>query len=124
VAFDVYGPRDAIGRRHHVAILDDEGQLLFERLPEELGLVAAVCARLWEDFYSGPRVDGDELRQLAAELDAIGRAVADQRELLRLAAPDLEVYLTRTDILVRLGQLHALVDDALARGSGIECRSD
>jgi hypothetical protein len=124
VAFDVYGPRDAIGRRHHVAIHDDEGQLLFERLPEELGLVAVVCARLWEDFYSGPRVDGDELRRLRDELDAIGRAVADQREILRLAAPDLEVFLARTDILVRLGQLHALCDDALARGSGIECCSD
>jgi hypothetical protein len=124
VAFDVCGPRDASGRRHHVAVDDDEGQILFDRLPRELGLTAPVCARLWRDFYGSPRVDGGDLLALRDELAAIGHGVAAQRDILRLAAPDLEVFLIRTDVLLRLGQLEALCDSALARGSGVECNSD
>jgi len=124
VAFDVYGPRDRSGRRHHVPVEDDEGQILFDRLPAELGIAAPVCARLWDEFYAAPRLDAVGAERLRGELAAIEAALTAQRPALRRRAPDLEVFLVSSAVLVRLGQLLALCEDARARGGGIECEGD
>lgn len=124
MAFDVFGPRNGAGVRHHVAIEDDEGQILFDRLPAELGIATPVCARLWEEFYASPRLDLVGAKRLRAELEAISAALSAQRTALRRRAPDLEVFLVSSAVLVRLAQLIALCDDAVARGGGVECEGD
>jgi hypothetical protein len=123
MAFELYGPRNGNGVRHHVALDDDEAHLLFERLPAALSLPSPGCARLWERFFNGPRLDEAAVRQLRDELDAVATGVGDRRDELRRNAPDVEPFLVSSAVLVRLGQLLALCDDALARGSGVECVS-
>src|SRR5689334_22975316 len=123
MALEVYGPRNGYGVRHHVALDDDEAHLLFQRLPAALSLSAPVCARLWDRLYDAPRLDDGALAGLRAELDAIAGGVSSRRDELRRSAPDLEPFLVSSAVLTRLGQLLALCEDALARGSGVECVS-
>jgi hypothetical protein len=107
-----------------VPVDDDEGQILFDRLPAELGIVAPVCARLWDQFYAGPRLGGADITQLRIELQAIEAGVSAGRAALRRRAPDLEVFLAKSAVLTRLAQLLALCDDAMALAGGIECQGD
>jgi hypothetical protein len=124
MGLSLYGPRGALGLRHHVAIEDDDAQLLFVRLPAELGVTAPVCARLWDELYTGPRLDGADVRGLRGELEALATALADGRDALRRRAPDVEVFLVASSVLVRLGQLLALCDDTVALAGGVECVSE
>jgi hypothetical protein len=123
MALEVYGPRNGRGVRHHVALDDDEAHLIFQRLPAALSVAAPVCARLWDRLYDGPRLDDVAVAALRGELDAIAGGVSTRRDELRRNASDLEPFLVSSAVLVRLGQLLALCEDALTRGSGVECVS-